>query len=144
MYSETLVITPLYLTIILSTFFSIIFGIIFKDMLEYQVSLWTLSTQPQARINYKTPNIIIAYCATTLLVLLCVGSSLTVFLQLYGLAAIISVIVVLPTALLIWVQLGSMLNLWSVKGLEAVDLETIFAPPQERSTEVMPSEGEIS
>ena len=142
MYSETLVITPLYLTIILSTFFSIIFGIIFKDMLEYQVSLWTLSTK--ARINYKTPNIIIAYCATTLLVLLCVGSSLTVFLQLYGLAAIISVIVVLPTALLIWVQLGSMLNLWSVKGLEAVDLETIFAPPQEKSTEVMPSEGEIS
>lgn len=144
MYSETLVITPLYLTIILSTFFSIIFGIIFKDMLEYQVSLWTISTQPQARINYKTPNIIIAYCATTLFVLLCVASSLTVFVQIYWLAAIISVIVVLPTALLVWVQLGSMLNLWATQGLEAVDLDTVFAPPQEKSPEVMSSEGEMS
>ncbi len=142
MYSESLVIAPIYTLIVATTVFAIIFGVIFKDMLEYQVRLWTANPDSEAKINYKTGNIVIAYLATTLFVFFSVALSLTVFVQILWLATVISFVVVLPTALLMWVQLGSMLQLWGTNGLEAVDLDFLgLNEPSEKSTESLSSQG---
>ncbi|MEA5498175.1 hypothetical protein VB834_09385 [Limnoraphis robusta Tam1] len=142
MYSESLMIAPIYTLIVATTVFAVLFGVIFKDMLEYQVRLWTANPESQGKINYNNGNIIIAYCGTTLFVFFSVALSLTVFLQLFWLAAIIGFVVVIPTALLMWVQLGSMLQLWGTNGIEAVDLD-FFAlnQPSEKSTEPLSSQG---
>ena len=142
MYSESSVIPPIYSLIVATTVFAIMFGIIFKDMLEYQVALWTENPDTKSKINYKTSNIVVAYSLTSLFVLFSVALSLTVFLQIFELAAIIAVFVVIPTALLMWFQLGSMLQLWSDKGIEAVDLD-FFAvnQPSEKSTEPLSTQG---
>jgi hypothetical protein len=142
MYSESLMIAPIYTLIVATTVFAVLFGVIFKDMLEYQVRLWTANPESQGKINYNNGNIIVAYCGTTLFVFFSVALSLTVFLQLFWLSAIIGFVVVIPTALLMWVQLGSMLQLWGTNGIEAVDLD-FFAlnQPSEKSTEPLSSQG---
>ncbi|MCG5059862.1 MAG: hypothetical protein KA714_18225 [Limnoraphis sp. WC205] len=142
MYSESLMIAPIYSLIVATTVFGVLFGVIFKDMLEYQVRLWTANPESQGKINYNNGNIIVAYCGTTLFVFFSVALSLTVFLQLFWLSAIIGFVVVIPTALLMWVQLGSMLQLWGTNGIEAVDID-FFAlnQPSEKSTEPLSSQG---
>jgi hypothetical protein len=142
MYSESLMIAPIYTLIVATTVFAVLFGVIFKDMLEYQVRLWTANPESQGKINYNNGNIIVAYCGTTLFVFFSVALSLTVFLQLFWLSAIIGFVVVIPTALLMWVQLGSMLQLWGTNGIEAVDID-FFAlnQPSEKSTESLSSQG---
>lgn len=142
MYSESLMIAPIYTLIVATTVFAVLFGVIFKDMLEYQVRLWTANPESQGKINYNNGNIIVAYCGTTLFVFFSVALSLTVFLQLFWLSAIIGFVVVIPTALLMWVQLGSMLQLWGTNGIEAVDID-FFAlnQPSEKSTEPLSSQG---
>lgn len=143
MYSQSSAIAPIYTLIVATTFFAVMFGIIFKDMLEYQVALWSANPEPNSKINYKTGNIVAAYSATSLFVLFSVGLSLAVFVQIFWLAFAIAVVVVVPTALLMWFQLGSMLQLWSDKGIEAVDLD-FFAPkdPSEPPTQPLSSRGE--
>ncbi|MEL7034608.1 MAG: hypothetical protein AAFO04_03165 [Cyanobacteria bacterium J06592_8] len=142
MYPESSVIAPVYSLVVATTFFAIAFGIIFKDMLEYQIDLWKADPDPNSKINYKTGNIFAAYLGTSLFVLFCVAFSLTVFVQIFWLASAIAVVVVIPTAILMWFQLGSMLQLWSDTGLEAVDLDFIaLNEPSEPSTEPVPSEG---
>jgi hypothetical protein len=135
MYSEPFVNPPVYTAIILSNFFAIAFGFIFKDMLEYQVAQWNANRQTQGQINYKTPQIAAAYLGLTLFLTIFMGAGLSVFVGAnpagfdllswlaYGLAAI----VVLPTALLVWVQLGSMLRLLVWGGSEAVDIDSYGA-----------------
>jgi hypothetical protein len=107
-------------------------------MLEYQLAQWQLDPNPKSTINYRTSNIQVAYSATTLFVFLSVASSLAVFIPIYWLAIVVGAVVVLPTALLIWVQLGSMLDMLATKGLEAVDLDLVFSgdpqPPRKKST----------
>ena len=118
---------PVYTLIMVTNFFAIAFGFIFKDMLEYQVSEWNTKRQSQSQINYKTPNLIVAYLGLCISLLVFVGASLSVFCSIYWIAYGLSAIVVLPTALLIWVQLGSMLILLVRGGSEAVDIDSYGA-----------------
>ena len=127
MTSEPTVIPPIYIVVVASTVLAVLWGIIFKDMLEYQVGVWDANSKTQKTINYKTPNLIAAYLGTTFFVWICVSASLAVFVPVYSIAAVMGTIVVLPTAFLIWFQLGSMLNLLASKGYEAIDIETLFA-----------------
>ena len=118
---------PVYMLIMVTNFFAIAFGFIFKDILEYQVSEWNTKRQSQSQINYKTPNLIVAYLGLCISLLVFVGASLSVFCSIYWIAYGLSAIVVLPTALLIWVQLGSMLILLVRGGSEAVDIDSYGA-----------------
>ena len=111
------------------------------DMLEYQLAQWQLDPNPHSKINYKTTNIRVAYSATTLFVFLAMASSLAVFVPIYWLTTVVGAVVVFPTALLIWVQMGSMLEMLSVKGLEAVDLDLVFpGDPKPKSKKSTPTE----
>jgi len=123
MYSNTFLHLPVYTVIQLTLFFAIIFGIIFKDMLEYKLTLWSKRKISVQQINYQTPNIIAAYSSMTLFVFFCVSSSLSVFNIVEWLSMIMGAIVVFPTALLIWVQLGSMFKLMANEGIEAINIE---------------------
>ncbi len=127
MNPEPIVNPPLYTAIMVTNFFAIAFGFIFKDMLEYQVAQWNTNRQLQGRINYRTPNIVIAYLGLCISLTLFMGASLSVFGLVSWLACIIAAIVVLPTALLVWVQLGSMLSLLVTGGSEAVDIDSYGA-----------------
>lgn len=127
MNPEPYVNPPVYSVIMVSNFFAIAFGFIFKDMLEYQVAQWDANRQSQGQIHYKTPSSIVAYLGLTLCLTVFMGAGFSVFglvpLLAYGMAAV----VVLPTALLIWVQLGSMLALLVQGGSEAVDIDSYGA-----------------
>ena len=59
----------------------------------------------------------------TLFVFLCVAASLSIFNIVEWFCIIMGAIVVFPTALLIWVQLGSMFNLMVTEGIEAINIE---------------------
>ena len=111
MYSNTFFNLPVYTVIQLTLLFSILLGIMFKDMLEYKLTIWSRVKNSQIKIDYQTPNIIVAYLGMTLFVFFCVAASLSVFNIIEWLSIVMGAIVVFPTALLIWVQLGSMLNL---------------------------------
>ncbi len=140
MYAEPSVIPLSYTIVFVTTVFAILIGIIFKDMLEYQLRQWQLDPDPQSKINYRTSNIVISYSLTTLFVFFSVASSLAVFVPIYWLASGVGAVVVFPTALLIWVQLGSMLDLFAEQGLEAVDLDALAQKsPQPTPTESTPS-----
>lgn len=118
---------PIYTLIMVSNFFAIAFGFIFKDMLEYQVSKWNTNRQTQRDINYKTPGTIVAYLGLSICLFVFAGASLSVFCQIYWIAYGLGAVVVFPTALLIWVQLGSMLALLVEGGSEAVDIDSYGA-----------------
>jgi hypothetical protein len=118
---------PVYTLIMVTNFFAIAFGFIFKDMLEYQVSQWNSNRQTQRDINYKTPSTIVAYLGLSICLFVFTGASLSVFCQIYWIAYGLSAIVVFPTALLIWVQLGSMLALLIQGGSEAIDIDSYGA-----------------
>jgi hypothetical protein len=127
MNPESFVNPPVYTLIMVANFFAIAFGFIFKDILEYQVSQWNTNRESQERINYKTPNSIIAYLGLCLSLTVFMGASLSVFGLFSSLAYGIAAITVLPTALLVWVQLGSMLSLLVRGGSEAVDIDSYGA-----------------
>jgi hypothetical protein len=113
---------PVFTLIMVTNFFAIAFGFIFKDMLEYQVAQWG-TMRVSDKIRYNTPNIVAAYGGLTLFTLLCMGASLSVF-GLGVLAYGVATVVVVPTAVLVWVQLGSMLKLMMVGGSAAIDIDT--------------------
>ncbi|MGB3533226.1 MAG: hypothetical protein WBA13_06880 [Microcoleaceae cyanobacterium] len=141
MYSEPSVIPPIYIIVIATTIFAVLLGLIFKDMLEYQLAQWQLDPNPKSLINYRTTNIRIAYSATTFFVFLSVASSLSVFIPIYWLTIVVGAVVVFPTALLMWVQMGSMLDMLATKGLEAVDLDSLFpGDPQPKNKKSTSSE----
>ena len=123
MYSNTFFNLPVYTVIQLTLLFSILLGIMFKDMLEYKLTMWSRVKNSQIKIDYQTPNIIVAYLGMTLFVFFCVAASLSVFNIIEWLSIVMGAIVVFPTALLIWVQLGSMLNLMANEGIEAINIE---------------------
>jgi hypothetical protein len=127
MHPEPYVNPPVYTLIMVTNFFAIAFGFIFKDILEHQVSQWNIKRHSQERINYKTPNAIVAYLGLCLSLTVFMGASLSVFGLFSALAYTIAAIVVLPTALLVWVQLGSMLGLLVRGGSEAVDIDSYGA-----------------
>lgn len=126
MNPEPYVNPPVFTLIMVSNFLAIIFGIIFKDMLEYQTALWNANRDTQRSIRYQTPNTVIAYSLLTLFLTIFMGAGMSVFglgIFAYGLA----VVVVVPTALLIWLQLGSMLSLLVQGGSEAMDIDSYGA-----------------
>lgn len=118
---------PVYTLIMVSNFVAIAFGFIFKDMLEYQVGKWNINRLTQAQINYKTPGILVAYLGLSISLFIFSGASLSVFCQIYWIAYGLGAIAVFPVALLIWVQLGSMLALLVEGGSQAVDIDSYGA-----------------
>ncbi|NEP41080.1 MULTISPECIES: hypothetical protein [Okeania] len=130
MYSNTFFDFPVYTVIQLTLFFSIVLGIIFKDMLEYKLTLWLKNKVSQKQIGYQTPNLITAYLSMTLFIFLSVSASLSIFNIVEWLSIVIGAIVVFPTALLIWVQLGSMFELVESKGIASINIEEYM--PEEK------------
>lgn len=130
MYDNTFFDFPVYTVIQLTLFFSIILGVIFKDMLEYKLTLWLKNKVSQREIGYQTPNLIAAYLSMTLFIFLCVSASLSIFNIVEWLSIFMGAIVVFPTALLIWVQLGSMFELVESKGLSSINIEEYM--PEEK------------
>ncbi len=121
------VLKPVYVIVVASTLLAVAWGLIFKDMLEYQVNSWYANRTSQTSVYYQKPIIVFTYAVLTLFVTVCVASSLTVFGFSILSASIISGVIVLPTAALIWFQLGSMLELLVFGGSEAVDIDSYGA-----------------
>ena len=113
---------PSYTVVIISCIFAVLCGIVFKDILEYQFSQWKAKGNP-SEIHYKTANLKVAYLLTSLFATLCVCTSLSTFdvppLFAYPLGAI----VVIPTAILVWVQLDSMLSLAARDGIDSIRID---------------------
>ncbi|MEB3359031.1 MAG: hypothetical protein VKK04_20060 [Synechococcales bacterium] len=126
-YSAPFVNPPVYTLIMVSTFLAVTWGIIFKDMLEYQVNRWNVERENQSDIHYRTPNIITAYLGVTFFVTVTMGASLSIFGLPTWFAYLVGAIVVVPTALLVWLQLGSMLKLLVIGGSEAMDIDSYGA-----------------
>ncbi|NEQ22383.1 MAG: hypothetical protein F6K28_24990 [Microcoleus sp. SIO2G3] len=127
MNPEPFVNPPVYTIIMVTNFFAIAFGFIFKDMLEYQVAKWNTNRQSQKQITYDTPNIKIAYLGMCSFISIFMGASLSVFGLVSWLSYAIGAVIVLLPALLVWVQLGSMLSLLVTGGSEAVDIDSYGA-----------------
>jgi len=121
-FSRSLVNPPIYSAIALLSFFAIIFGIIFKDKLEYQVALWQQNREGQGKIRYRTPGIILSYTLCNLFAFGFVAACLHVFGLSLALAALVGGILVFSTAGLIWWRLGSLLELLAVGGSQAIEL----------------------
>ncbi|MGB0563531.1 MAG: hypothetical protein ACPGVO_17260, partial [Spirulinaceae cyanobacterium] len=119
-----MVIPAISTAILFTTFFAIATGFIFKDMLEYQVEYWHQNRQTIPAIRYDQPQAKIAYLLLTLFLTLFVGECLSVFQIGSLVAAGLAVLVVIPTALLVWVQLGSMLELLVQGGSQAIDIDS--------------------
>lgn len=116
--------TPLDNAIILiALFFAISFGLIFKAMLSYQINRWNDNRQTQTAIEYQKPQIKIAYFATSIFTYGCVAKSLGALGFFDTLAYGTAAVVVIPTAILIWIQLGSMLSLLVKGGSAAIDID---------------------
>ena len=138
MSPEPYVNPPLYTIIMVSCFFAIACGLIFKDMLEYQVNRWARNRDTQANIEYQQPGTVIAYVNLCFFLLIFMGASLAVFGLPLILAVVAGAIVILPTGLLIWLQLGSMLKLLAIGGSEAVSIDG-YNQPQDDPTSPVPT-----
>lgn len=121
MNPEPLVLAPVYVVVLASTFFAIVSGIIFKDMLEYRLEVW--KTDDSEEVNYKTPQIKLSYVGICLFSTVCMGSSLSTFGFPNWMAYGAALPIVGLTGLLMWLQLGSMLKLMVQSGSAAFDLD---------------------
>lgn len=128
MTPEPFVNPPLFTLIMISNFLAIIFGIIFKDMLEYQVAVWNADRSVRFDVNYKTPNIILAYIGLTIFTTIFMGASLSVFGVPVWFGFGLGAVVVLPTCGLLWLQMGSMLKLMAIGGSAAMDIDAYDRP----------------
>lgn len=127
MTPETESLKPIYIVVITSTLLAVTWGIIFKDMLEYQVNQWYANRESQATVRYQKPNILATYIGLSMFVFICIGSSFSVFGFSYLIAFALASVVVIPTALLVWFQLGSMFQLLVSGGSEAIDIDSYGA-----------------
>jgi len=127
MTQDTEALKPIYILVVASTLLAITWGIIFKDMLEYQVNQWYANRTTQTSINYKKKNISVTYTGLTFFVLVSMGSSFAVFGFSPIFAFAMASVVVISTAILVWVQLGSMLQLLVSGGSEAMDIDSYGA-----------------
>ncbi len=124
---ETTQLSPVYAAAIASTVFAVLWGIIFKDMLEYEVNRWYANRDTQPTVEYEKPGISLVYGVLSLLVTVSVGATLGTFGFSPVTATIFALVVTLPTALLIWLQLGSMFKLLVMGGSEAMDIDSYGA-----------------
>ncbi|MFS8855900.1 hypothetical protein NW851_09305 [Synechococcus sp. H55.7] len=141
-FSSSFVNPPIYSAIALLSFFALIFGIIFKDKLEYQVALWQLNRDSQATIRYRTPGVILTYGLCCLFTLGFVVACLNVFGLSLTLASWVGGILVLSTAGLVWWQLGSLLALLAMGGSQAIDIDSYGAEAAWDAKTAAPPEGE--
>ncbi len=107
----------------MSLFFAVAWGLMFKDMLEHEVALWNTNRKTQETVEYRQPRIFFTYAVTSLL--------LVVF-SIYSFVAIgfplnigvpVSVVMVAFPAILIWVQLGSLLRELVQGGSKALEID---------------------
>ena len=127
MTMDVIRLSPIYSTAIVSTIFAVLWGIIFKDMLEYEVNRWYANRQTQGQVEYRKPQITVVYIVLSLLVAVAVGASLATFGIPFRVAGGVALLVTLSTALLIWFQLGSMFALLVLGGSEAIDIDSYAA-----------------
>ncbi|MEO0854925.1 MAG: hypothetical protein AAFY15_15685 [Cyanobacteria bacterium J06648_11] len=114
---------PLYAAIAVTNFFAIVFGLIFKDMLEYQVARWQFNRDVQAEVEYKQPDLLFAFACTCFFSFLFSGCCLLLLAFPPSLAFGIAGVMIGFTAILIWVQMGSLLEMLVVGGSEAMTLD---------------------
>ncbi|MGF1538459.1 MAG: hypothetical protein ACFB4J_18510 [Elainellaceae cyanobacterium] len=119
--------SPAYAIAIVSTVLAVLWGIIFKAMLEYEVNSWYTNRETQLRVEYRKPKLVVVYTVLSLLVTAATASSLGTFGFSPITAGILALVVVLPTALLIWLQLGSLFKLLVFGGSEAMDIDSYGA-----------------
>ncbi|MDX2270965.1 MAG: hypothetical protein NW237_03315 [Cyanobacteriota bacterium] len=124
MSPEPFVNPPLYSVVAVTNAFAVMFGIIFKDMLEYRVALWQANRDQQAQIEYVRPGLVISYLLTCLWVGLFLAACFLVIGFTPLLSGITAAIMVVLTGGLIWWQLGSLLQLLAVGGSEAIDIDS--------------------
>jgi len=118
----TVSLAPVYVIVLISLFFAIVFGLIFKDMLEYQLECWKADAAAEY-VTFKTAQIKIAYFMTCVFTTICMGSSLSTFSFPPIFTYPVSAIIVFATGFLMWVQLGSMLTLMAQQGTAALEIE---------------------
>lgn len=123
MPSEPFVNPPLYSAIALITPFAVIFGVIFKDMLEYRVAEWQINRETQDRIYYDHPSVVLTYLATCLLTIAFSSACLMVIGLDLTLSTLVALVLVGSTAALIWWQLGALLKTLVAGGSEAIDID---------------------
>jgi hypothetical protein len=140
-FSRSFVNPPIYSAIALLSFFAVIFGIIFKDKLEYQVALWQQNRESQGQIRYRTPGVILTYTLCCVFTFGFVAACLNVFGLSLGLAALVGGILVFSTAGLIWWRLGSLMELLAVGGSQAVDIDSYGAGAVLDPDAATPTEG---
>ncbi|MGF1514794.1 MAG: hypothetical protein ACFB5Z_14020 [Elainellaceae cyanobacterium] len=124
---ESTQLSPVYAIAIVSTVFAVIWGIIFKDMLEYEVNRWYANRETQLSVEYRKPRLVVVYAVLSLLVSAAIGASLGTFGFSPITASLFALGVALPTALLIWLQLGAMFKLLVFGGSEAMDIDSYGA-----------------
>lgn len=127
MNPEPYVNPPINTFIMVTNFFAIAFGFIFKDMLEYQVERWNANRQKQAKVEYQNAQTITAYLGLNIFLVLFMSGGLVAFGLPNVLALSVAAIVVIPTGFLIWVQMGSMLSLLVKGGSEAISIDAFGA-----------------
>ncbi|MEM6502127.1 MAG: hypothetical protein AAF685_09850 [Cyanobacteria bacterium P01_C01_bin.89] len=109
--------------VIITTLLGVGFGLVFKNRLEFQVGQWDQNRETQETVNYKTPIIKFTYFAMTFFTFIAVGESLTVLGFFDTLAYGTAAVAVIPTAIWIWFQIGSMLQLMVAGGSAAIDID---------------------
>ncbi|MGK7909383.1 MAG: hypothetical protein AB4040_19410 [Synechococcus sp.] len=107
----------------MSLFFAVVWGLMFKDMLENEVTFWNANRETQTAVDYRKPRIFFTYAITSLLLVI---FSIYSFIFLgfpFNLGAAISIVMVAFPAILIWVQLGSLLRELVEGGSKALDID---------------------
>ncbi|WP_017325593.1 hypothetical protein [Synechococcus sp. PCC 7336] len=107
----------------MTLFFAIAWGLMFKDMLEYEVQRWDANRETQDRVEYNQPRIFFTYAVTCLLLL---AFSIYCLLAIgfpANIASGIAASMVGFTGILIWVQLGALLKELVEGGSEALQID---------------------
>lgn len=114
---------PIYSLIAVTTFIAIVFGILFKDMLEYQVATWQYHRKTQVKIEYQRPSLILTYLGLCGSILVFLSACLSVFGFSWTIATVIAGLMVVFLGGLIWWQMGIQLDLLVQGGSAALDLD---------------------
>ncbi len=123
--------SPLNVVIMFTCFFAIIWGIIFKSKLEYEVGRWDANRATQERIEYRRPGLVIAYVLTSFFALIFFYCCLLLIALPTTLAAAVSVAVIGLTSVLLWFQTGSLLQMLVEGGSQAIDIDFIDMTPED-------------
>jgi hypothetical protein len=128
METAAIVNPPLYSAIAISTFLALVFGLIFKDMLEYRVAEWHQHRESQNRIDYQRPSLMLTYLALCLSLVFFLATCLSVFGFALWFALLTGTLMMVFLGIFIWWQLGSVLQLLVLGGSEALDIDSLAVP----------------